>query len=163
LHLSGNHRNRARQDTGLASAKSNLNAYLERYIRSILCFGEGSLRRVLNEYVAQKSKCEIQVPNESRRLCPFAFIAEAAHGFGETRRRPMLAHLGHKGSDQTVGDVPRRQGTLPTPERKRTSTTWAEFIRAHLAVSAGADFFTVEVLTVRGLVTYYWLLSSWQV
>ena len=33
--------------------------------------------------------------------------------------------------------------------------TWAAFIRAHLALLAGTDFFTVEVLTLRGLVTYY--------
>jgi hypothetical protein len=43
---------------------------------------------------------------------------------------------------------------VTAPEHKRT-TTWAEFIRAHLAVLAGTDFFTVEVLTLRGLVTYY--------
>ena len=32
---------------------------------------------------------------------------------------------------------------------------WAECIQAHLAVLVGTDFFTVEVLTLRGLVTYY--------
>src|SRR5215472_10184436 len=35
------------------------------------------------------------------------------------------------------------------------NTTWKEFIQSHLAVLAGIDFFTVEVLTWRGLVTYY--------
>jgi putative transposase len=51
-----------------------------------------------------------------------------------------------------VGTYP---GLLPpAPERKRT-TPWATFIRTHLAVLAGTDFFTVEVLTLRGLVTYY--------
>jgi hypothetical protein len=42
----------------------------------------------------------------------------------------------------------------PAPERKRT-TTWAAFIRTHLALLAGTDFFTAEVLTLRGLVTDY--------
>jgi hypothetical protein len=42
----------------------------------------------------------------------------------------------------------------PAPERKRT-TTWAAFIRTHVALLAGTDFFTAEVLTLRGLVTYY--------
>jgi putative transposase len=42
----------------------------------------------------------------------------------------------------------------PAPERKYT-TTWAAFIQMHLAVLAGTDFFTAEVLTLRGLVTYY--------
>jgi hypothetical protein len=30
-----------------------------------------------------------------------------------------------------------------------------EFISSHLSVLAGTDFFSVEVLTLRGLVTYY--------
>src|SRR3981189_2781358 len=38
--------------------------------------------------------------------------------------------------------------------RKRT-TSWTAFIRTHLALLAGTDFFTAEVLTLRGLVTYY--------
>src|ERR1700674_174604 len=65
-----------------------------------------------------------------------------------------LANLGHAVSDQTVGNVLRRHGIRPAPERKHT-TTWAAFIRAHLAVLAGTDFFSVEVFTLRGLVTYY--------
>jgi putative transposase len=67
---------------------------------------------------------------------------------------PQLANLGYRVSDQTVGNVLRRHGIAPAPERKRTAT-WAEFIRTHLALLAGTDFFTVEVLTLRGLVTYY--------
>ena len=39
-------------------------------------------------------------------------------------------------------------------KRSRT-TSWKDFISAHKDVLAGADFFTVEVLTVRRLVTYY--------
>jgi putative transposase len=33
--------------------------------------------------------------------------------------------------------------------------SWGDFIRSHMAVLAGIDFFTVEVLTWRGLTTYY--------
>ena len=57
-------------------------------------------------------------------------------------------------SDQTVGNVLQRHALPPAPERKRT-TTWPVFIRTHLALLAGTDFFTAEVLTLRGLVTYY--------
>jgi putative transposase len=32
---------------------------------------------------------------------------------------------------------------------------WKDFIRAHMEVLVGTDFFTVEVLTLKGLVTYY--------
>jgi putative transposase len=64
-----------------------------------------------------------------------------------------LANLGHEVSDQTVGNVLRRHGIPPAPERKRR-TTWAEFIRIHLAVLAGTDISAAEVL-MRGLVTCY--------
>jgi len=47
-----------------------------------------------------------------------------------------------------------RHGLPPAPKRERT-TTWAAFIRTHLALLAGTDFFTAEVLMLRGLVTYY--------
>jgi hypothetical protein len=57
-------------------------------------------------------------------------------------------------SDQTVGNILRRHGIAPVPERSQT-TTWKEFIRRHMDVLAGTDFFTVEVLTWRGLLTYY--------
>ena len=48
---------------------------------------------------------------------------------------------------------------MPAPHRKRT-TTWKEFIRSHQTVLAGTDFFTVEVFTRRGLVTFYVLFFS---
>jgi putative transposase len=53
----------------------------------------------------------------------------------------------HDLSDQTVGNVLRRHALPPAPERKRT-TTWAAFIRTHLAVLAGTGFLSVEVLTL---------------
>ena len=81
-------------------------------------------------------------------------MAEENRSWGYDRIVGALANLGHEVSDQTVGNVLQRHGLLPAPERKHT-TTWAAFIRAHLAVLAGTDFFTVEVLTLRGLVTYY--------
>ena len=74
--------------------------------------------------------------------------------WGYDRIVGALANLGYTLSDETVGNILRRNGIPPAPERKRTST-WHAFIRAHMAVLAGTDFFTVEVLTLRGLVTYY--------
>jgi hypothetical protein len=65
-----------------------------------------------------------------------------------------LANLGYVISDQTVGNILHRHALPPAPERSRT-TTWPAFIRTHLALLAGTDFFTAEVLTLRGLVTYY--------
>ncbi len=81
-------------------------------------------------------------------------MAKENRSWGYDRIVGALANLGHEVSDQTVGNVLQRHGLPPAPERKHT-TTWAAFIRIHLAVLAGTDFFTVEVLTLRGLVTYY--------
>jgi putative transposase len=81
-------------------------------------------------------------------------MAKENRSWGYDRIVGALANLGYRVSDQTVGNVLRRHCIAPAPERKRT-TTWAEFIRTHLAPLAGTDFFTVEVLTWRGLVTYY--------
>ena len=74
--------------------------------------------------------------------------------WGYDRIVGALANLGYTLSDETVGNVLRRNGIPPASARKHT-TTWNDFIRAHMAVLAGTDFFTVEVLTLRGLVTYY--------
>ena len=74
--------------------------------------------------------------------------------WGYDRIAGGLANVGHDVSDQTVGNVLRRHGIAPAPKRSQT-TTWKEFIQSHMAVLAGVDFFTVEVLTWRGLATYY--------
>ena len=81
-------------------------------------------------------------------------IAKENVGWGYDRIVCALANLGYTLSDETVGNILRRNGNPPAPVRKRT-TTWTDFIRAHMSLLAGTDFFTVEVLTLRGLVTYY--------
>ena len=81
-------------------------------------------------------------------------MARENSGWGYDRIVGALANLGHRVSDQTVGNVLRRYGIPPAPQRSQ-KTTWNEFIRRHMDVLAGTDFFTVEVLTWRGLATYY--------
>jgi putative transposase len=83
-------------------------------------------------------------------------LAKENRDWGYDRLAGALANLGYKVCDQTVGNVLERHGLPPAPERKRT-TSWSAFIRTHLALLAGTDFFTAEVLTLRGLVTYYLL------
>ena len=65
-----------------------------------------------------------------------------------------LGHLGYDISDQTRGNILKRHGLSHTPERAKT-TTWSEFIRTHMDVLWATDFFTTEVWTLGGLVTYY--------
>jgi putative transposase len=81
-------------------------------------------------------------------------MAKENVGWGYDRIVGASANLGYPLSDQTVGNILRRNGIVPAPERKHT-TTWKDFIRAHLEVLARTDFFTVEVLTLRGLVNFY--------
>ena len=81
-------------------------------------------------------------------------MARENSDWGYDRIAGALKNLGHCVSDQTVGNVLRRFGIAPAP-RRRQQTTWADFIRSHMAVLAGIDFFAVEVLTWRGLATCY--------
>src|SRR5919107_2930848 len=77
-------------------------------------------------------------------------MAKDNSGWGYDRIVGALANLGHVVSDQTVGNILRRHGIAPAPKRTQT-TTWKDFIRSHMGVLAGIDFFTVEVLTWKGL------------
>ncbi len=74
--------------------------------------------------------------------------------WGYDRIAGALANVGHKLSDQTVGNILKRHGIPPAPERQKKST-WKEFIRSHMDVLTATDFFTAEVWTKGGLVTYY--------
>src|SRR5215813_6620502 len=81
-------------------------------------------------------------------------IAQENRSWGYDRIVGALANLGLPVSAQTVGNVLKRHGLPPAPERK-TTTTWKEFIRTHMDVLVATDFFTAEVWTLGGLVTYY--------
>jgi transposase InsO family protein len=81
-------------------------------------------------------------------------MAQENRSWGYDRIVGALANLGLRVSAQTVGNVLKRHGIPPAPERK-TTTTWKEFIRTHMDVLVATDFFTAEVWTLGGLVTYY--------
>jgi putative transposase len=81
-------------------------------------------------------------------------IAQENRSWGYDRIVGALANLGLTVSAQTVGNVLKRHGIAPAPERK-TTTTWKEFIRTHMDVLVATDFFTAEVWTLGGLMTYY--------
>ncbi len=80
-------------------------------------------------------------------------MAQENRSWGYDRIVGALANLGSTVSDQTVGNILKRHGLPPAPERK-TTTTWKEFIRTHMEVLVATDFFTAEVWTLSGLVTY---------
>ena len=78
-------------------------------------------------------------------------MARENRAWGYDRIVGALSNLGYCISDQTVGNILKRQGLLPAPERKKT-TTWREFIRLHMAMLLATDFFTHEVWSWFGLV-----------
>jgi hypothetical protein len=87
---------------------------------------------------------------EIRRLV--VRMAEENPSWGYTRIRGALKNLGHRVGRSTIARILKAQGIPPVPERP---TPWQTFLRAHWGEIAGADFFTTEVWTWRGLVTYY--------
>jgi transposase InsO family protein len=87
---------------------------------------------------------------EIRRLV--VRMAEENPTWGYTRIRGALKNLGHRVGRSTIARILKAHGIPPVPGRP---TTWQTFLRAHWGAIAGADFFTTEVWTWRGLVTYY--------
>jgi transposase InsO family protein len=81
-------------------------------------------------------------------------MAQENRSWGYDRIAGALAHLGYTISDQTIGNILKRHGIPPAPKRTKM-TTWKEFIRTHMDVLVATDFFTTEVWTWCGLVTYY--------
>jgi hypothetical protein len=100
----------------------------------------------------RKSRGRPRVDEETEQLV--VRMAKENPGWGYDRIVGSMANLGLRLSDQTVGNILRRHDIPPAPKRKQ-ATSWKDFIRAHMAVLVATDFFTVEVLTLRGLLTYY--------
>jgi putative transposase len=80
-------------------------------------------------------------------------MARENSGWGYDRIVGALGILGRIVSDQTVVNF-AVTAIAPAPRRSQ-STSWSSFIAAHMAILVGIDFSTVEVLTWRGLATYY--------
>lgn len=74
--------------------------------------------------------------------------------WGYTRIRGAIANLGHKVGRGTIAKVLNEHGIKPAPERDR-HTRWSTFLKAHWECLTATDFLSVEVHTIRGLVTYY--------
>lgn len=80
-------------------------------------------------------------------------MASENPGRGYTRIRGALYNVGHEIGRNTIRRILADNGIDPAPERgKRMS--WETFLRSHWGVIAATDFFSVEVLTARGLIRY---------
>jgi len=74
-------------------------------------------------------------------------------GWGYTRLRGVLRNLGHELGRTTIKRILNDAGIVPAPERGGR-TPWKTFLKSHWEALAATDFFTVEVLTLFGIVRY---------
>jgi hypothetical protein len=64
-----------------------------------------------------------------------------------------LGNLGHTVSSSSVANILKLLGIEPA-QKRNNRISWRTFLKAHWEVIAATDFFAIEVLTPRGLVTY---------
>ena len=81
-------------------------------------------------------------------------LATDNSSWGYCRIQGALKHVGHTVARSTIANTLKDNGIKPAPDRP---TSWRTFIRSHADVIVGADFFTTELWTARGLVTHYTL------
>ena len=85
-------------------------------------------------------------------------MAEENPTWGYRRLQGALANLGDAIDAITVRNILRRNHLEPAPQRRKGGRSWSPFLKLHWDVLAATDFFTVEVATWHGLVTYYVLV-----
>jgi homeodomain-containing protein len=123
-----------------------------------------TLMRWYHRLIAQKfdgskhrtSRGRSRVAEEVDRLA--VQMAEENPTWGYRRIQGALANLGYHIDAITVRNILRRHHLQPAPTRRQAGMNWAQFLKLHWEVLAATDFFTVEVATWHGLVTYYVLV-----
>jgi len=78
------------------------------------------------------------------------------NGWGYKRIQGAPEILGHKVARTTIAKILKEHGLSPAPDRPMS---WRTFLKSHWQTLAAADFFTVEVWTLRGLRTIYVLFA----
>ena len=79
-------------------------------------------------------------------------MARENASWGYCRIQGELKAVGHAVASTTVANVLKENGIKPAPDRP---SSWRSFLRAHWGQIAATDFFSVEVWTPKGLLTYY--------
>jgi transposase InsO family protein len=118
-----------------------------------------TLLRWYRQLVAQQYDASARrVPGRPRTAVDIAELvlrmARENGGWGYTRIAGALRHLGHEVGRNTIKRILLNAGMDPAPERSKR-TSWSAFLRAHWEAIAAMDFFTVEALTLAGLVRYH--------
>jgi len=128
-------------------------------LREVGCiFTPDTILRWYRELVAMKydgsAKRGVGRPRKPRDVRDLIVrMARENLSWGYTRILGALKNLGHRIGRTTVRNVMLEHGLDPSPQRAK-GMSWAEFLAAHWEQIAAADFFTVELMTLRGLVRY---------
>src|SRR5712671_3662259 len=118
------------------------------YKRLIAAKFDGNLKR--------KERGRPRVDEEIEQLV--MRMAKENPTWGYRRIQGALANLSHRIDKITVRNILRRHHIDPAPKRREGGMSWTQLIKLHWEVLAATDFFTVEVATWHGLVTYYVLV-----
>jgi hypothetical protein len=73
-------------------------------------------------------------------------MAEENRSWGYRRIQGALANLGHELAHNTIGNILKRHGLEPSPERVR-KTTWKEFLQRHWEQIVASGFFSMDLRT----------------
>jgi transposase InsO family protein len=91
-----------------------------------------------------------RIEGEIQRLIVRMALENSRWGYTRIRGAPM--NLGHEIGRNTIKRVLAENGIDPAGRRPMA---WKTFLAAHWGAIAATDFFTVEVVTWRGLVRYF--------
>jgi len=111
---------------------------------------------VANKFNSSQSPRKVgrpPTPQEVEKL--ILLMAKDNPSWGYLRIAGALKNLGYKVSKSTVSNILKTNGINPSGDRKHGGMSWAEFLGLHMDVMWATDFFTTEVWTTFGLVTYY--------
>jgi transposase InsO family protein len=116
-------------------------------------------RLIAQKFDGSKQRAQLGRPRVAEEIEQLVVrMAEENPTWGYRRIQGALANLGHPIDKLTVRNILRRYHMDPAPQRRKVGMSWSQFLAMHWEVLAATDFFTVEVATWHGLVTYYVLV-----
>jgi len=117
-------------------------------------------RLIAQKFDGSKHRTQLGRPRVAEEIEQLVVrMAEENPTWGYRRIQGALANLGHSIDKLTVRNILRRHHLEPAPQRRQAGMSWSQFLKMHWEVLAATDFFTVEVATWHGIVTYYVLVA----
>jgi putative transposase len=112
-------------------------------------------RLIAQKFDGSKKRRQLGRPRVSEEVEQLVVhMAEENPTWGYRRLQGALINLGYHIDKITVRNILRRHHMEPAPQRRKAGMSWAQFLTLPWEVLAATDFFTVEVATWHGLVTY---------